>query len=80
MIDAFTRHPHSVGETYGEHLSAASSYAWPMIGAGFACLIHAILPFAFERTASDCVQRLYGRMAARGRVPAHGHATDGLKA
>ncbi|MCI3132457.1 DUF6356 family protein [Phenylobacterium aquaticum] len=80
MIDAFTRHPHAVGETYGEHLSAASSYAWPMIAAGFACLIHAIFPFAFERTASDCVQRLYGRMAARGRVPAHGPARDAVNA
>jgi hypothetical protein len=69
MIDAFTRHPKSVGESYGEHMAAAASYAFPLLGAGLACMIHAIFPFAFERTASDCVHRVHQRMAARGRVP-----------
>lgn len=69
MFDAFTRHPHAVGETYGQHLTHAAGYAGLLLAAGLACLIHAVFPFAFERTASACVQRLYGHMAGRGRVP-----------
>jgi hypothetical protein len=30
-----------------------------------ACIIHGVLPFAFVRTGSDTVKRLYGRMKAR---------------
>jgi len=68
MLDSFTRHPHSVGETYGEHLAMAGGFGVTLIVAGAACLIHAILPFAFERTASEAVERLYDRMASRRRA------------
>lgn len=68
MLDAFNRHPSSVGETYGEHLAQASGFGMTMITAGAACLVHAIFPFWFEKTASHCVQRLHAQMAARGRA------------
>lgn len=67
MLDAFNRHPSSVGESYGEHLAQAAGFGMTMIAAGAACLVHAIFPFWFEKTASHCVQRLHTRMAARGR-------------
>ena len=73
MLDAFNRHPSSVGESYGRHLAQASGFGLTMITAGAACLVHAIFPFWFEKTASLCVQRLHARMSARGRPDAAAH-------
>lgn len=73
MLDAFNRHPSSVGESYGQHLAQASGFGATMITAGAACLVHAIFPFWFEKTASHCVQRLHAKMAARSRPDAPGH-------
>ncbi len=58
----FTAHPASVGETYGEHLVAALSFARQLLAAAAACFLHALLPFLFERTASGILARLYERM------------------
>lgn len=69
MLDAFTRHPASVDETYGEHMATAWSFAFPMLLAGLACFLHGIFPFLFETTGSRCVKRLHGRMTHRGRKP-----------
>ena len=68
MLDAFNRHPESVGETYGEHLAQAGTFGGTMIAAGAACLVHAVFPFLFEKTASQCVQRLHAQMSARSRL------------
>jgi len=59
---AFTEHPRSVGETYLQHLGVAARCGVSMVVAGMACLVHALLPFLFERTASDCLTRLHQRM------------------
>jgi hypothetical protein len=69
MIDSFTRHPRSVGETYGEHFSTAAGFGASMVLAGLACLVHAALPFVFERTGSRCIERLHERMSTRARRP-----------
>lgn len=61
-MQLFTDHPHSVGETYSEHFVMASSFGVPMIVAGFACLLHGIFPFMFERTGSNLVRKLHDRM------------------
>ena len=58
----FTEHPASVGETYGQHFVSAMGFSLSMIRAAFCCAIHAILPFAFEKTGSDCITGLYDRM------------------
>ena len=65
MFERFIRHPASVGETYGEHCGAAWRFGLVLLGAGLACLVHGLLPFAFEHTASGAVQRLNARMIAR---------------
>ena len=65
MLKRFTRHPEAVGETYGQHMGVAFSFGVTLIGAGLACLIHGILPFAFARTGSNTVRRLNARLGRR---------------
>jgi hypothetical protein len=65
MLELMTRHPEAVGETYGEHLGAAWSIAGTLMVAGFACLIHGLLPFAFETTASRSIRRLHSHITQR---------------
>ncbi len=63
----FLDHPQQIGESYGEHLLAAGSFALTMIGAGLACLIHAIIPGLFVTTGSDMIERLHDRMVLKRR-------------
>lgn len=62
MIDLFTKHPHSVGETYTAHLRTAWSFASSMLLGALACAVHGLLPFLFERTASARIGKLHERM------------------
>ena len=69
MLELLTRHPRSVGETYGEHLTAATSFGTALIAAGVGCFVHGLLPFLFERTGSQCVARLHEVMESRAAPP-----------
>jgi hypothetical protein len=66
----FTEHPASVGETYLEHLCAATGFAVRMILGGIACFLHGVFPFAFRRTGSDCIRQLHERMVAHRNTSA----------
>ena len=61
----FTEHPHSLGESYLEHLICAAGYGLRMIFAGFAAIIHSIFPFLFETTASDLAKEITGNVDSR---------------
>jgi len=61
----FLHHPRSVGESYREHARTAAGFGAAMVVGGAACLVHAVLPTLFARTASDTVKRLYAQMRAR---------------
>ncbi|MGQ0677626.1 MAG: DUF6356 family protein [Rhodospirillales bacterium] len=63
----FNDHPAAVGESYAEHLAAASGFGWRMILAGLACIIHGLLPFLFTRTASAAIGELHARMVTNRR-------------
>ena len=63
----FFEHPRSVGESYGEHLRVAGGFGVTMIGAGLACLIHAIVPGLFVKTGSSAIEHLHGRMVRNRR-------------
>lgn len=63
----FLDHPKSVDETYVEHALFASKFSMVLFGAAFAALVHAILPFAFEKTASRKIAELYERTHNRGK-------------
>lgn len=70
MFRAFTEHPESVGETYFEHMGVASWFAMNMFVAAIACAVHAILPFAFQKTGSERIKLLHDRMVLnRRRAP-----------
>ena len=61
----FTAHPHAVGESYKEHFRVALSYSVRLVGAGLCALVHAFLPFMFEKTASSSIKALYADMVRR---------------
>ncbi len=61
----FLSHPRSIGESYVEHAAVASRFGATMIVGGAACILHAIVPAIFPRTASDRVKKLYAQMVAR---------------
>lgn len=61
----FTAHPDSVGESYWQHFGVAFGFAGALAAAALAALVHAVLPCAFERTASDAVARLHAQLQRR---------------
>jgi hypothetical protein len=74
MQKLFTEHPESVGETYGEHLVHATGFGVRMVGAGLACMLHALLPFIFVKTGSQAINELHARMSRR--VPSQARTTS----
>ncbi|MDH3741207.1 MAG: DUF6356 family protein [Hyphomicrobiales bacterium] len=67
ILSAFNRHPQSIGESYGEHAVFAGQFGFTLLLAGLAALVHAVLPFAFEKTAGNMIIKLHGKIANRGR-------------
>ncbi len=64
----FLNHPRSVGETYMEHQGFAVAVSLKLFIAATACLIHALVPALFERTASRIVRDVYF-VTQKRRVP-----------
>jgi hypothetical protein len=58
----FLEHPATVNETYTEHLSHASRFGFSMIFAGFACLMHGLIPCLFKSTGSKTITVLHHDM------------------
>ncbi|MTI16562.1 hypothetical protein E1162_04830 [Rhodobacteraceae bacterium RKSG542] len=67
ILTAFTDHPRSVGETYFQHMAFAFRFGCIMLGASLAAFVHAILPFAFEKTASTIIIETADKLRNRGR-------------
>ena len=51
----FTEHPRSLGMSWAEH----------GVGAGVACLVHAVVPGWFTQTAGKTVTRIYDHIQSR---------------
>jgi hypothetical protein len=62
----FLDHPASVDETYFQHMRFALRFAFWLTLAGLAALVHAFIPAACEKTASNITKRLYARIENRG--------------
>lgn len=67
LANLFTAHPASVDETYLQHLAFALRIAGLLALAAGAALIHALLPFLCEKTASRIIAELYARTHNRGQ-------------
>lgn len=65
----FTDHPHSVGESYGQHFGVAMRYSGRLFAASFCAFVHALLPFCFERTASTMLRKMVAEMERRAAQP-----------
>lgn len=76
LLKKFTEHPASVGETYGQHLWAAMGFGLELMKAAFCCIVHAILPFMFEKKGSACITELHERMVTNRKRHAEKQPLD----
>ena len=67
MKNLFLTHPRSVDESYVEHMAFAGRFSATLFLAAGAALVHAFLPFLFEKTASRMIAEMYARTHNRGR-------------
>lgn len=61
----FSEHPRSLGMSWASHAMGAVGISARLIGAGVACLIHAVVPVWFTGTAGRTVTNMYDHMNAR---------------
>ncbi len=67
MKSLFLTHPRSVDESYVEHMAFAGWFSAKLFLAAGAALVHALLPFLFEKTASRMIAEMYQRTKNRGQ-------------
>lgn len=65
----FLDHPHSVDESYAEHMGFALRFAGLLFLAGGAALVHALIPALCKTTASGLIRKMYARIEHRGAQP-----------
>lgn len=65
ILNLFTQHPKSIGETYLQHLIEALYCGSVMIIGGILCIIHGILPFLFVTSTSSKLVYLIKRFEKR---------------
>ncbi len=69
MLNPFTAHPASVGETYFQHMRFAFRFGGRMLLGGIAAVVHSVFPFLFVTTASRINDELVQiRASSRGRT------------
>lgn len=61
----FIDHPRSLGMSWAGHGLGAVGIGFRMIGAGAACIVHAIVPAVFTETAGRTVMSLHAHMQQR---------------
>jgi hypothetical protein len=61
----FADHPRSLGMSWASHGIGAIAIGAKLIGAGAACLVHAIVPGLFTDTAGKTVTHMYDHMKQR---------------
>jgi hypothetical protein len=61
----FTGHPRSLGMNWLGHGVGAVRIGGELIGAGLACMVHAIVPGWFTQTAGKTVTRIHSHMVSR---------------
>jgi hypothetical protein len=61
----FVEHPRSLGMSWAQHGAGALVIGASLVGAGAACLVHALVPGWFTQTAGKTVERMHGHMLQR---------------
>jgi Family of unknown function (DUF6356) len=61
----FLEHPRSLGMSWAGHGVGAVAIGVRLVGAGCACLVHAVVPGVFTQTAGKTVTKMYDHMARR---------------
>ena len=61
----FLEHPRSLGMTWAGHGVGAVAIGARLVGAGCACMIHAVVPGVFTQTAGKTITDMYDHMAKR---------------
>ncbi len=67
MKSLFVAHPQSVDESYVEHMAFAGRFSGKLFLAAGAALVHAVLPFLCEKTASRLIAEMYAKTHNRGQ-------------
>ena len=61
----FLEHPRSLGMSWAGHGIGAVAIGAKLVGAGLACLVHAVVPGFFTQTAGKTITNMYDHMARR---------------
>jgi len=61
----FLEHPRSLGMSWWGHGVGALAIGVRLVGAGIACLIHAVVPGVFTQTAGKTITGMYDHMMRR---------------
>ena len=61
----FTDHPRALGMSWAVHGAGAARIGFVLMGAGIACLVHAVVPGWFTHTAGKTVTSIYADMQRR---------------
>ena len=61
----FLEHPRSLGMSWAGHGIGAVAISVRLIGAGVACLVHAVVPGFFTQTAGKTIDGMYRHMQQR---------------
>jgi hypothetical protein len=61
----FLEHPRSLGMSWVGHGVGAVKIGAVLVGAGLACIVHAVVPGLFTQTAGRTVTRMYDHMNHR---------------
>ena len=61
----FVEHPRSLGMSWAQHGMGAIAIGATLVGAGAACLIHALVPGWFTQTAGKTIARMHEHMVSR---------------
>lgn len=61
LREKITSHLIEANKTYFQHMRGAAKTCRQCFLAGTAAMIHGVLPFVFETTASDTIRKIYQR-------------------
>jgi hypothetical protein len=78
MLRASRKHLADAGESYFEHMRFAATVGVLAIGAGLACLLHALIPSVCPRTCSRTGALLQDLFADRRRLAAVSSQSSGV--